>query len=201
MTEEIFDRKCADELTLRIADRLGERQHKLDCMAKWEQPTRKVSLRPMILSVMSIAACVVIAFVLFTPSRSTMNPFEELGIGVPTFEEYRAAMPRLAEISQLLIEHNYAEALPIVKEELANSDIDLQKLMQKVQDNADEELAYEMEMEQILNGELRWAYIYILVYENKTEEACKQLQQYLEMTPDRMSHREEAEALIRKIKK
>lgn len=201
MTEEFFDRNCADELTARIADRLGERQRKLDCMAMWEKPARRVNLQPVILSVMSIAACVAVAFMLFAPSRSTLNPLDELSIGVPTFEEYRAAMPRLTEISQLLSEQKYAEALPIVVEELASSDADLQELMQKAQGGTDEELAYEMETEQVLNGELRWAYIYILIHENKTEEAYKQLQQYLEAVPDMALHREEAAALMRKIKK
>ena len=201
MTEEFFDKKSADELTLRIADRLGERQRKLESMAKWEQPARKVSFRPAILSVMSIAACVAIAFILFTPSRSTVNPIDDLGLETPMFEEYRAAMPRMIEISQLLTEQRYADALPIVEEELATSDMDLQELMEKAACDADEELAYETETEQALNGELRWAYIYILVRENKFEEACKQLQQYLEMSPDIVSHREEAENLLKKIKK
>ena len=200
MTEEFFDRKCADELTLRIADRLGERQRKLDCMAVWEQPARKARLHPMVLSVMSIAACAAIAFVLFTPSRSTKSPIDELGIGVPTFEEYRAAS-QLSEISQLLVKQKYAEALLIVETELVHSDEDLQGLMQKAHGNVDEELAYEIETEQMLNGELRWAYIYILIHENKNEEAYKQLQQYLEVAPDMALHREEAETLMRKMGK
>lgn len=200
MTEEFFDRKCADELALRIADRLGERQRKLDCMAAWEQPARKVRLHPMVLSVMSIAACVAIAFVLFTPSRSTKSPIDELGIGVPTFEEYRAAS-QMSEISQLLVEQKYAEALPTVETELAHSDEDLQGLMQKAHGNVDEELAYEIETEQMLNGELRWAYIYILVRESRNEEACSQLLQYLALSPDVAMHREKAEALMNKLKR
>lgn len=201
MEEEVFDRKSADELTLRIADRLGRRQEKLDRMAEWERPARKIAWRPVVLSALAMAACLVVAFVVIAPWRTTEeSPLDELGIAVPDFEDYRSAVPELSEISKLIANQQYADALPKVEAALEHSDRELRGLDMALLDNDDEVLAYAEEAEQILNGELRWAYIYLLVREERKEEACEQLKLYLKLPRGVVQHREEAKALRKKLR-
>lgn len=205
MSEEVFSRKDADELTRRIADRLGERQQKIDRMAEWESAEQRaggltVSLRP-ILAVLAVAACLVVALVVIAPWRSTVSPLDELGIGAPTFEEFRAPVPELSEITGLIESKNYADALPKVEAALEHSDRELRGLEMALLDTDDEILAYAEETEQMMNGELRWAYIYLLVREERNEDALSELKRYLKLPARVCTHRDEAKALQKAIKK
>ena len=83
---------------------------------------------------------------------------------------------------------------------LEHSDRELRGLDMALLDNDDEVLAYAEEAEQILNGELRWAYIYLLVREERKEEACEQLKLYLKLPRGVVQHREEAKALRKKLR-
>ena len=202
MSEEVFDRKNADELTLLIADRLGRRQEMLDRMAEWERPARTIAWRPAVLSALAIAACLAVAFVVLKPAAGdgTGNLLDELGIEAPTFEEYRAATPQLSEITTLIENENYALAIEKVELALEHSDRELRGLEMALLDTDDEVLAYAEETEQQLNGELRWAYIYLLVRVGRTEDALAQLKRYLKLPSYVMQHKDEAKALRKKLK-
>lgn len=196
MSEEVFDRKSADELTLHIAERLGRRQEKIDRMAEWERKGQRMKMHPIVLSALAIAACLVVAFVMQMPRT---NPLDELGIAAPGFEMYRSAVPELSEITQLISDQKYVDALPKVKEALEHSDMNLRELEIALQDSEDEVLNDEKETAEVLNGELRWAYIWLLVHENRNEEAVEQIRLYLELPSELISHEAEAKALAKKI--
>ena len=200
MSEEVFDRKKADELTLRIADRLGKRQEKIDCMAEWERGSRRMELRPITLSALAIAACLVVVFIIQIPRTSnSSNPLDELGIAAPSFELYRSAVPELSEITHLISDQKYIEALPKVHEALEHSDLNLRELEMALQNNDDEVLSDEKETEQVLNGELRWAYIWLLVFDNNNEKALEQIDLYLNLQLSLISHEVEAKELKKKL--
>lgn len=200
MSEEVFDRKNADELTLRISERLGKRQEKIDCMAEWERSDRRVKLHPIVLSALAMAACLVVIFAIQMPRANGLgNPLDELGIAAPDFELYRSAVPDLSDITQLISDQRYADALPKVEEALIHSNSNLQELESALQNTDDEVLTEEKEAEQVLNGELQWAYIWLLVRDNKEEKAIEQIKQYLELPSHLISHEEEARTLKKRL--
>ncbi len=197
MTEEVFIRKDADALDLLIADRLGERQRKLDRMATWERPARSVQLRP-VMAALAIAACLAVAFVVIAPWKTTISPWDELGLESPSSETLRAATPDMAEITQLIEAQNYDEAIVKTEQALAQSDRELRILSDALLGGEDDELLYEEEMEQLNNDQLRWTYIYLLVRAERHDDASAELKRYLKNK--RAEHREEAKALLRKLK-
>lgn len=197
MAEEVFIRKDADALDLLIADRLGERQRKLDRMAAWERPARSVQLRP-VMAALAIAACLVVALVVVAPWKTTASPWDELGLETPNTETLRSATPEMAEISQLIQAKNYDEALAATEVALAQSDRELRILNDALVVSEDDELLYEQEMEQLNNDQLRWTYIYLLVHAERHDDASAELKRYLKNK--RAEHREEAKALLRKLK-
>jgi hypothetical protein len=198
MEEERFARETADDLTGRIADRLGERQKKLEQMAAWEQAARKPKVRPLYY-LTAIAACVVAAVLLWPTNE--LSPMEELGIEAPTMTEYRAASAEIARIEELISEKNYEEAIRRTEKALKNSDLAIYEL-ENVPEiwESDEEMAYEDERERVKNCELRWTYIYLLVQLERNKEARKELKVYLKY-PQYCEHEEEARQLLIKLKK
>ena len=196
MSEEVFNRKSADELTLRIAARLGARQEKIERMAEWERPAFIIKWRPLVLPAMAVAACLIVALVVIAPRHSMgVSSPDELDISAPDFEDYRAAMPELTEITQLIAAGSYSEALPKVEAALQQSDSELSEKERALSENDDEGLAYEVETSQVLNGELRWAYIYLLVRNNNIRSAHAELERYLALPSGTISHQEEAKDL------
>ena len=198
MNEEVFIRTEADELDLLIADRLGERQRKLDRMAVWERPARNVQLRPVMVA-LAIAACLVVAFVVIAPWKTTISPWDELGLEPPSREALRAATPDMAEITQLIEAQNYDAAIVKTEQALAQSDRELRVLSDALLGGEDDELLYEEEMEQLHNSELRWTYIYLLLRMERNEDARAELKQYLKYKD--APHRAEAKELLKLIKK
>ena len=197
MTEEVFIRTEADALTQRIADRLGERQKKLDRMAEWERPARQLQLRPVI-AMLAIAACIAVVVLILPPWQRTGNPGDELGLESPVSESFRTATPDMAEISQLIEAKNYDEAIPKVELALQQSDRELSILSDAMVAGEDEVLLYEQEAEQLNNYQLRWTYIYLLVQTGRNEDASAQLKLYLKRKD--CPHREEAKALLKHLK-
>ena len=196
--EEVFERKSADELTGRIADRLGERQEKLEQMAAWEQAARgKPRVRP--LYYLTAIAASVVAVVLLWP-KNGLSPIEELGIDVPAMTEYRAASAEIARIEKLIDEKNYEEALKYTEKSLKNSDTAIYEF-EEVPDfwDSEEEYAYEQEAELQKNSELRWTYIYLLVKLSRNKEARKELKTYLK-DQEHCKHKEEARQLLEALK-
>ena len=197
MTEEVFIRKDADALDLLIADRLGERQRKLDRMAAWERPARSVQLRP-VMAALAIAACLVVALVVVAPWKTTASPWDELGLETPNTETLRSATPEMAEISQLIQAKNYDEALAATEVALAQSDRELRILSDAMVAGEDEVLLYEEEAEMLNNDQLRWTYIYLLVQTERKEDAVAQLKLYLKHKD--CPHRGDAKVLLKQLK-
>lgn len=198
MTEEVFIRKDADALDLLIADRLGERQRKLDRMAAWERPARSVQLRP-VMAALAIAACLAVALVVIAPWKTTTSAWDELGLETPTSEMLRAATPNMAEIVQLIEAQNYDEAIVKTEQALAQSDRELRILSDAMVAGEDDELLYEEEMELLNNCQLRWTYIYLLLRVDRNQDARAELKLYLKYKD--APHRAEAKELLKRIKK
>lgn len=196
MTEEVFIRRDADALDLLIADRLGERQRKLERMAAWERPARSIQLRP-VMAALAIAACLAVALVVVAPWKTTVAPWDELGLETPSEEMWRAATPEMAEISQLIQAENYDAALAATEVALIQSDRELRILHDALVSGDDEMLLYEADAEQLNNDQLRWTYIYLLVHAERNDDARIQLKRYLKNK--KAEHREEAKALLRKL--
>ncbi len=198
MEKDVFIREMADPLTNRIADRLGERQQKLEQMAEWECSSKKSKMRTLYY-LSAIAACVVVVMLLWPASG--LSTIEELGIGVPTMTEYRAASPDITRIEELIDKEKYAEALVLTEKVLINSDKIIEELgsVPEMRDN-EEEMLYENELERVKNSELRWTYIYLLVQLERDKEACKELKTYLK-EPQYCEHEEAARKLLEKFKK
>ncbi len=203
MSEEVFDRNHADELTLRIAERLGKRQQKLACMDEWDAGThQRMKWQPkLVIPVFAVAACLAAAVVILSPvSNHSGNLLEETGVSVPEFEAFRSAVQEQEEVAQLMSEQKYTEAMQKAEAALALSDSELQKMEHALQMNDDEVLADEKKTEQVVNGELRWAYIYLLLREGRQEEAYEQIKLYIKLPPDCISHLDEAQVLMKKLK-
>lgn len=200
MEEDVFVRAEADGLTRRIADRLGERQQKLEQMEEWERQltatNRKTRLRPLY-AVMAVAACIA-AVVLLWPTGQR-SPLDELGIAAPELTEFRGASPETERIEQFIKEENYEKALAQAKKALKNSDLAIYELegVPELWDDPDE-AQYEEQAERLHNAELRWTYIYLLVHTKNYSEARKQLRLYLKQEP--CEHGQEARELLKRIK-
>ncbi len=201
MEAEVYNPASADSLERLIVARLGERQQKIERMAEWERPQRSVWLRHVTVA-MAVAAMVAVAFIVWpTAQQTAVSPIDELGIEAPYISrEYRAAIPEIGEINQLIAAHNYADALPKLEQALEQSDREIAEMEQGLTYMDDDELAYVMEMEQNYNGELRWAYIYVLVQEGQHGDARAQIKQYLKLPKHLCSHRDEAKELKNAIK-
>ena len=184
-----------DELTQRIARRLGERQQKLQCMQEWERPARKLSL-PRTLAVLSAAACVTL--ILMIAPWKGYSPVDELGIR-PDLTEFRSGMPQLTEIQRLLETSEYEEALMRTEQALFLFDAEIEQMGANV--NLQDEMAeYEYHMMRTINSELRWTYIYLLVKTKQNVEALQQLERYISDV-EYAHHGDEAIALQEKIEK
>ncbi len=197
MSEEVFVRTEGDALTMRIIERLGERQRKLDAMAAWERPARSIALRPL-LAALAVAACLAITFVVVAPWKKTVSPWDELGLEKPSVEYLRTAAPDLAEIQQLIAAQNYDVAILKTEQALQLSDRELSILTDALVGNDDEMLLYEEELEQLNNSQLRWTYIYLLVQSEEYALARMELKKYLKWRD--CPHRNEAKALLKKLK-
>ncbi len=163
-----------DELTSRIAQRLGERQRKLKQMEEWEHHSG-ASTKRLVMTVMSVAACVTLLWFLI-PSNS-VSVVDELGIR-PDMTEFRSASPELSAIKRMMDASEYEEALACVQKTLVVSDSTLQAL--KSEDvSLEEEVEYEIHFERAMNSELRWLYIYLLSKTKRYEDALTQLELYM----------------------
>ncbi|MBP3552299.1 MAG: hypothetical protein J6K05_03900 [Bacteroidaceae bacterium] len=184
-----------DELTQRIAQRLGERQRKLQCMQEWNRPVRKIPLSRT-LAVLSTAACVAL-ILMAAPWRGT-SPVDELGIS-PDLTEFRSGVPQMSEIQRLLETSEYESALFQVEQLLLSTDAEIEKMSANT-NYQDEVAEYEYQMMRSMNSELRWTYIYLLVQTERSEKALLQLKRYI--GDEKYAHHKElAVALREKLEK
>lgn len=194
MDKHVNDKLGRDEVERLIVDRLGSRQEKIYRIKEWEKGNRR-SLRTLY-AVISAAACLAIFFVT-TDLFKSGNIIDELGIAAPCMDAYRSAVPELVEIEQLVSSGKYYEALDATYAALRRSDKAVKEL-QKHPRIGDEEWEYEYQSEKMLNSELRWKYIYLLVLAECDRSAIKELKKYLRDT-DFCQHKEEAESMLRAL--
>lgn len=194
--------ELTDAIERRIVDRLGERQKKFDRIAEMEKKRNVVPFyKRTTLWVTAVAACVAVVLVVSPLLKSSTNPIDELGIGVPELSEFRAGIPHLEEIQKLLKEEKWDQALADVKIALKQSDSAMEMYSKATEAWIDDEgLKYEAEAEQIYNCELRWIYIYLLVRTENNTEAINQLSIYL-MNSEYIDNKGEALALQEKLNK
>lgn len=193
MSENGSNKKLND-VDKRIVSRLGARSEKMERMEVWERSARK-NRRLTYFTVAAIAAC--LALILVINPFSGSNVMDELGIQKPSTLEFRAAVPELDEVDRLIDSGKYYEALDIAEAELKDSDTRLKELARLDIEN-DEELQYEYRCEKLLNAELRWAYIYLLVMAECDRTAIKELKRYLK-EDEFCTHRKDAENLLRAL--
>lgn len=200
MNEEVFVKQEADELTNRIANRLGERQKKLEQMEKWERQEKKpVRLRPIFVTV-AVAACIAALFFFSPFGGHEQSLVDELGIATPNMTEFRAANKDMTEIANLMENEDYEKALEKTEKALNRSDKSLKMLAEVAAEwDDDEAVRYDQELEWAVNSELRWTYIYLLVKQGHKREARKELKRYLQY-PEYCEHEAEAKALLNKLK-
>lgn len=195
MDKFLDEKVTADNIQLRIIDRLGSRQAKIEKIALWERGKRR-SLRTLYVA-LSAAACIALAVVstdVFHSGPDGASVIEQLGIEAPTMAPFRAAMPEVAEIERLMDEGEYYEALDIAGVALKKSNKAV-KEYEKIL-SPDEETEYEYKYEKLLNSELRWTYIYLLVIADCERDAVKELKKYLK-DDEFCLHRDEAESMVR----
>lgn len=199
MNEEKFNPNVADADTMLIVARLGERKRKLERMAEMEHRLARRTTARLYTSIVSAMAAVVLLTLVLVPLwRMQISPLDKTGISQPTFSDYRSGNADIAEITKLMNQQDYKQALTVTKKALHTSDIALKDLYGKDVEFDDEELVYEEELERNTNSELRWAYIYLLVKLDDVKEARRQLHKYLK-AKDYCQHQAEAKALLEEI--
>ena len=125
MNEERYLRQEADPLTVRIAERLGERQQKLDRMAAWDQSEKASRLKPLYWAA-PLAACLVAVVLIAVWVKQETSPLDELGIayddtpGVSSFCGAAASLNAeytLPGVSQSVIITRLAGRTPVPERE------------------------------------------------------------------------------------
>ncbi len=195
MDKFLEEKVTADDVQKRIIDRLGSRQGKIERIALWERGKRH-NLRTLYVA-LSAAACIALAVVstdVFHSGPGGASVIEQLGIEAPTMAPFRAAMPEVAEIERLMDDGEFYDALDIADAALKKSNKAV-KGYEKME-ALDEETEYEYKYEKLLNSELRWTYIYLLVIADCERDALKELKKYLK-DDEFCLHRDEAESMVR----
>ena len=199
MNEEKFNPNVADGDTMLIVARLGERKRKLERMAEMEHRLARRTTARLYTSIVSAMAAVVLLTLVLVPLwRMQISPLDKTGISQPTFSDYRSGNADIAEITKLMNQQDYKQALTVTKKALHTSDIALKDLYGQDVELDDEELVYEEELERNNNSELRWTYIYLLVKLDDVKEARRQLHKYLK-AKNYCQHQAEAKALLKEI--
>lgn len=188
--------KEKDELTQLITRRLGERQKKLQRMQEMEckSATQRMVLKR---GVLAVAACLVVAMLLF-PWGRTENPVDALGIDLTPTETFRSATPQSRAIAQMIDDGKLEEARTELEEALEESDDIISKIRSYY--DYDEEAEYMEQMEMMSNAELRWLYACVLTKTEHYKEAMKELKRYMRKK-EFCDHEKEAQELLEEIKK
>lgn len=189
-----------DELTDRIANRLGARQQKLEQMEQWDKTPAKKSttrLRPLFIG-LAVAACLA-AVVWVAPWQSSTNPLDELGIGTPEITVYRSASSDAAAINALINDEKYEEALDMVTAALSHSDDEVELAEEYAEAFGDDEAIYDTMLAYQENAQLRWMRIYLLMKLEQKKDAKRELKTYLRYR-EFAEHVEEAEELRKALK-
>lgn len=187
----------SDELTHLIVSRLAERKYMMEKMQEWGRPARRFPLIKTHVALVA-AACVAL-LVMFAPWHKT-STIENIGMRQPCITQFRSAAPDLVAIAELLDKQDYDAALIRTEKALRHSDMEIEELsdIPYIWDN--EEAQYEEEQELIMNSELRWTYIYLLIKAERIHEASKELKRYLKH-PEYAEHTDEARQFLKELRK
>lgn len=180
-----------------IIDRLGERQRKVERMDILEKASARGRKRNMsiLYTAISIAACIALVAI--------VNPFandnrRDFAMTRPDFSTFRAALPELVQVEAFIDAGEYYKALDLVEVKLEESDGCI-KRAEKEPMFDDEEWMYEYKAEKLLNAELRWTYIFLLVMVECDHTAVKQLKRYLK-DEEYCLHREDAKDMLEALR-
>lgn len=182
-----------------IANRLGERQRKLERMAAMEKATERGRKRNLsiLYTAISIAACIALV-VIVNPFTGNGPQHSAFAMETPDFSTFRAALPELVQVEALIDAGEYYRALDIVEAKLKESDRNV-KHAEKEPLFDDEEWMYEYRAEKLMNAELRWTYIYLLVMVECDRTAVKELKRYLR-DEEFCMHREDAKDMLEALR-
>ena len=180
-----------------IIDRLSERQRKVERMDVLEKASARGRKRNMsiLYTAISIAACIALVAI--------VNPFandnrRDFAMTRPDFSTFRAALPELVQVEAFIDAGEYYKALDLVEVKLKESDKNI-KYAEKEPMFDDEEWMYEYKAEKLLNAELRWTYIFLLVMVECDHTAVKQLKRYLK-DEEYCLHREDAKDMLEALR-
>lgn len=182
-----------------IANRLGERQRKLERIGAMEKATERGRKRNLsiLYTAISIAACITLV-VIVNPFTGNGPQHGAFAMEAPDFSTFRAAQPELAQVEALIDAGEYYRALDIVEAKLKESDRNV-KHAEKEPLFDDEEWMYEYRAEKLMNAELRWTYIYLLVMVECDRTAVKELKRYLR-DEEFCMHREDAKDMLEALR-
>lgn len=188
-----------------ITGRLGERQRKMERIGAMEKATAREQKRRLsiLYTAISIAACVALVVIVNPFAGSDVQQVVEDNrrepvMARPDFSTFRAALPELVQVEAFIDAGEYYKALDLVMVKLKESDKNI-KYAEKEPMFDDEEWMYEYRSEKLLNAELRWTYIYLLVMVECDYTAVKELKRYLK-DEEFCLHREEAEGMLKALR-
>ena len=196
MKGNVTDNGCNDVDKL-IVGRLGERQRKMERIGAMEKAAARERRRiqSILYTAISIAACVALVVI--------VNPFAnynrmDFAMTRPGFSTFRAALPELVQVEAFIDAGEYYKALDLVEVKLKESDKNI-KYAEKEPMLDDEEWMYEYRSEKLLNGELRWTYIYLLLIVDSENTAVKELKRYMK-DEEFCLHMEEAKDMLEALR-
>ena len=152
-------------------------------------------LLPTVAAVVALVA--LLLFVLKPFAKPGENLVAKLGIEAPNMGAYRAAIPELKVIEDKISKGDYYAAIDIAEAALKKSEKALSQFAKKPQ-FGDEEWEYEYQSERLLNSELRWMFIYLLMMVEDDRTAIKEVKKYLK-DPDFCIHKGDAESILRAL--
>ena len=196
--EKHYIKEKKDALDDLIADRLGERQKKLERMRQMGKGGTSVTLlrnTPVWIAT-AVAASLIGLLIMILPPTHVTSPIDELGIECPSLQEYRSGSPCFTEIQDLLEKEDWSAAQYKVYKALCKSEKDMDSLL--AINERDVAQQYELDVEKEEISQLRWIYIYVLLKESKIDEAVVHIEKYISQEGE---HKHDAEILLKKILK
>lgn len=204
MKGNVTDNGCNDVDKL-IVGRLGERQRKMERIGAMEKAAARERRRKqsILYTAISIAACVALVVIVNPFAGSDVQQVAEdnrrgLAVARPDFSTFRAALPELVQVEGFIDAGEYYKALDLVEVKLKESDKNI-KYAEKEPMFDDEEWMYEYRSEKLLNGELRWTYIYLLLMVDSENTAVKELKRYMK-DEEFCLHMEEAKDMLEALR-
>lgn len=180
----------ATPLDTLIAQRLGERQRKLDRLEQMRRASAARRPRAWAYTFMAAAAIALIA--LLVVPWLTRPTISSLDITAPRFEEFRGSATD--DITTSIDAGSLEQALSLTEQALSESELEIKSLRSL----DDESVEYMLALERERYQELMWAKFYILSRLDRRDQARATLQTYVKLK-SRPAHYQEAKELLKKI--